>query len=70
LLAEWFQGHVLSERAATLPGRYYTSEELFRREGTVPSLLDLRAARPTSGSRGCISRGSRKSLIVVGKGRV
>lgn len=27
-----FQGHVLSERATTLPGRYYTSAEVFARE--------------------------------------
>jgi Rieske 2Fe-2S family protein len=27
-----FQGHVLSERATTLPGRYYTSPEIFARE--------------------------------------
>jgi glycine betaine catabolism A len=27
-----FQGHVLTERATTLPGRYYTSAEIFARE--------------------------------------
>ncbi len=27
-----FQGHVLSDRATTLPGRYYTSEDVFARE--------------------------------------
>ena len=27
-----FQGHVLSDRATTLPGRYYTSPEIFARE--------------------------------------
>ena len=27
-----FQGHVLTERAATLPGRFYTSAEVFARE--------------------------------------
>ena len=64
-----FQGHVLSERATTLPGRYYTSAEVFAREqerifGRRWICIGRAADVPAPGDF-VVARVSGESLIVV-----
>ena len=64
-----FQGHVLSERATTLPGRYYTSAEVFAREqerifGRRWICIGRAADAPAPGDF-VVARVAGESLIVV-----
>ena len=64
-----FQGHVLSERATTLPGRYYTSAEVFAREqerifGRRWICIGRAADVPAPGDY-VVARVAGESLIVV-----
>ncbi|MEP6994901.1 MAG: aromatic ring-hydroxylating dioxygenase subunit alpha [Acidobacteriota bacterium] len=69
LAAMDYQGHVLSERATTLPGRYYTSETVFGAEqerifGRRWLCVGRAAEVPEPGDFACLPVG-RESLIVV-----
>ena len=67
-----FRGHVLSDRATTLPGRYYTSPEVFERErerifGRRWLCVGRAAEAPAPGDYLCPAAAGESLLVVRGR---